>query len=150
MCERNIHWLPLARPPLGTWPATQACALTGDQIGNLSVYKITCNSLSHTSQGSFSYFKTGSIIVPASQRYSVCINNDIIKQILKITPGIIQMTQLSLLGVLPLLYFLNRSFVPYVVSVCTFLSLGFLLVSLFLSFKSLLKCYLLREALLTA
>ena len=22
-------WLPLARPPLGTWPTTQACALTG-------------------------------------------------------------------------------------------------------------------------
>ena len=26
--ERNIDvWLPLAHPPLGTWPATQACAL---------------------------------------------------------------------------------------------------------------------------
>ena len=29
--ERNINvWLPLARPPLGTWPETQACALTGN------------------------------------------------------------------------------------------------------------------------
>ena len=29
--ERNINvWLPLAQPPLGTWPATQACALTGN------------------------------------------------------------------------------------------------------------------------
>ena len=29
--KRNIHvWLPLARPPQGTWPATQACALTGN------------------------------------------------------------------------------------------------------------------------
>ena len=27
--ERNINvWLPLARPLLGTWPTTQACALT--------------------------------------------------------------------------------------------------------------------------
>ena len=27
--ERNISvWLPLVRPLLGTWPATQACALT--------------------------------------------------------------------------------------------------------------------------
>ena len=25
MCERNIDWLPLAHPLLGTWPATQAC-----------------------------------------------------------------------------------------------------------------------------
>ena len=29
--EKNINmWLPLAHPPLGTWPATQACALTGN------------------------------------------------------------------------------------------------------------------------
>ena len=29
--ERNITvWLPLTWPPLGTWPATQACALTGN------------------------------------------------------------------------------------------------------------------------
>ena len=28
--ERNIRvWLPLVRPLLGTWPATQTCALTG-------------------------------------------------------------------------------------------------------------------------
>ena len=29
--ERNINvWLPLIRPLLGTWPATQACVLTGN------------------------------------------------------------------------------------------------------------------------
>ena len=29
--ERNINvWLPLARPLWGTWPTTQACALTGN------------------------------------------------------------------------------------------------------------------------
>ena len=34
--ERNIDvWLPLARPQLGTWPATQACALTGNQTSDL-------------------------------------------------------------------------------------------------------------------
>ena len=27
MCERNLNSLPLARPQLGTWPATQARAL---------------------------------------------------------------------------------------------------------------------------
>ena len=27
MCERYIIWLPLAYPQLGTWPATQACAV---------------------------------------------------------------------------------------------------------------------------
>ena len=36
--ERNIDvWLPLTRPLLGTWPATQACALTGNQISSLLV-----------------------------------------------------------------------------------------------------------------
>ena len=30
--ERNINvWLPLMWPPLGTWPTTQACVLTGNQ-----------------------------------------------------------------------------------------------------------------------
>ena len=29
--ERNVNvWLPVMHPLLGTWPATQACALTGN------------------------------------------------------------------------------------------------------------------------
>ena len=43
--ERNINeWLPLACPLLGTWPATQACALTGNPAhdpwfrGQLSIH----------------------------------------------------------------------------------------------------------------
>ena len=33
--KRNINlWLPLERPLLGTWPATQACALTGNQTSD--------------------------------------------------------------------------------------------------------------------
>ena len=33
--ERNINaWLPLLCPILGTWPATQAFALTGSQTGD--------------------------------------------------------------------------------------------------------------------
>ena len=36
--ERNINvWLPLTRPPLGTWPETQACALTENRTGNTLV-----------------------------------------------------------------------------------------------------------------
>ena len=49
--EGNINvWLPLVRPLLGTWPATQACALTGNQTSNLSVHRPVLNPLSHTSQ----------------------------------------------------------------------------------------------------
>ena len=37
--ERNINvWLLLKWPPLGTWPATQACALTGNRTGNPLVH----------------------------------------------------------------------------------------------------------------
>ena len=49
--ERNINWLPLIPPQLGTWPITQACALTGNQTGDLSVCRMMPTLLSHTSQG---------------------------------------------------------------------------------------------------
>ena len=38
-------------PPLGTWPATQACALTGNQTSDPLVHRPVLNPLSHTSQG---------------------------------------------------------------------------------------------------
>ena len=50
--ERNINvWLPLTRPLLGTWPATQACALTGNRTRDPLVHRPAFNLLSHTSQG---------------------------------------------------------------------------------------------------
>ena len=60
MCKRNMDRLPLAHPQLGTWPTTQAWALTGNQTSNLLVHRLTLNPLSHTSQGSLftSEFKT--------------------------------------------------------------------------------------------
>ena len=52
--KRNISvWLPLAHPQLGTWRATQACALTGDQTGDPSVSRSVLNPLSQPSQGVF-------------------------------------------------------------------------------------------------
>ena len=36
---------------MGTRPATQACALTGNQTGELSDRRLALNPLSHTSQG---------------------------------------------------------------------------------------------------
>ena len=50
MCKRYIDQVPLARPQLGTWPATQACALTKDRTSDLSVHRLPLNPLSHTSQ----------------------------------------------------------------------------------------------------
>ena len=44
-------WLPLMRPPLGTWPATQARALTGTQTRDTLVHRPALNPLSYTSQG---------------------------------------------------------------------------------------------------
>ena len=51
MCERNIDWLPLTHAPTGDWPATQACALTGNQTVNPLVHRPVLSPLSHTSQG---------------------------------------------------------------------------------------------------
>ena len=38
-------------PQLRTWPATQACALTGNRTSGLQVFRVVLNPLSHTSQG---------------------------------------------------------------------------------------------------
>ena len=55
--EKNINvWLPLAHPPLWTWPTAQACALTENQTGDPLVHSPALNSLSHTSQGSMGSF----------------------------------------------------------------------------------------------
>ena len=42
--ERNINvWLPLMCPQLGTWPATQACALTGNQTSDPLICRLALN-----------------------------------------------------------------------------------------------------------
>ena len=43
-------------PQPGTWPTTQACALTGNGTSKPSVPKPAVNSLSHTSQGSICFY----------------------------------------------------------------------------------------------
>ena len=49
--ERNINVrLPLIHPLLGTWLATQACALTGNRTGDLLLLQASTQPLSHTSQ----------------------------------------------------------------------------------------------------
>ena len=55
--EKNINvWLPLAHPQLGTSPATQACALTGNRTSNPLVHRLAPNPLSHTSEGRTGFF----------------------------------------------------------------------------------------------
>ena len=49
--ERTINvWLPLTYPLLETWPATQPCALTGNQTCDPLVHRPAFNLLSHISQ----------------------------------------------------------------------------------------------------
>ena len=58
--ERNINvWLLFASPLLGIWPATQACALTGNRTDDPLVGRPTLNPQSHTSQGEHSRFSYG-------------------------------------------------------------------------------------------
>ena len=50
--ERNISmWLPPVHPLLETWPATQACALTGNSTGDPLVSRPALSPLTPTSQG---------------------------------------------------------------------------------------------------
>ena len=66
--ERNINvWLSLAHPSLGTWPTTQACALTGNQTGDPLPCSPVHNPLSHTSQGS------QLIILNENHKICICI-----------------------------------------------------------------------------
>ena len=65
--ERNISvWLLLMCPLLGTWPPTQACALTGNQTGSSLVHRPALNSLSHTSQGEAPLFRNLKLILSLS------------------------------------------------------------------------------------
>ena len=56
--ERNITvCLPLVCPLLGTWPSTQACALTGNGTSDPLVHRPELSPVSYTSQGPFMFFK---------------------------------------------------------------------------------------------
>ena len=70
--ERNISvWLPLTWPPLGPWPASQACALIGDRTGNPLIHRPTLYPLSYTSQGMSSlYLKENSALTVICIVYS--------------------------------------------------------------------------------
>ena len=61
-----LHTTP-PHPPMGTWPATQACALTGNWTGDLLLHSPALSPLNHTSQGSswsfiLTYFTFGFLI----------------------------------------------------------------------------------------
>ena len=64
--ERNIgvqerHCLVVSQhPQLGTWPTTQARALTGNQTSNLSVCRL--HPLSHTSQSKLLFLKIWTLL----------------------------------------------------------------------------------------
>ena len=49
--EKSIDQLPLACPLLGTWPGTQACALTGNWTSDLLVHWLALSPLRRASQG---------------------------------------------------------------------------------------------------
>ena len=54
--ERNINVsLPLACPLLETWPASQACYLTGNRTTDPLLCRLALSPLSHTSQGQLGF-----------------------------------------------------------------------------------------------
>ena len=50
-------WLALMHALLGTWPTTQACALTGNRASDTLVHRPALNPRSYTSQGLICSFK---------------------------------------------------------------------------------------------
>ena len=49
-------WLPVMRhPPVGTWPTTQACGLTGNRTSDPLFHRPALNPLSYTSQDYMSF-----------------------------------------------------------------------------------------------
>ena len=99
MCKRNIEWLPLTYPQLGSHPKTQACALTGNQTGNLSVCRLTLNPQSLTSRGTYGDFSSYSPdyteedewVGFGHSNYHYCLSNT---QNLSLTPNLLLQTQL--------------------------------------------------------
>ena len=59
--EGEKHRCVVASHTLGTWPATQACALTGSRTCDPLVRRLALNPLSHASQGSTCLFHLADI-----------------------------------------------------------------------------------------
>ena len=57
-CVLEKHLSVLTRHQLGTWPTTQACAVTVNRTNDLSVLTPALNLLSHSSQDPFSNIHT--------------------------------------------------------------------------------------------
>ena len=69
-CVRYMDWLPLTHLQSGTWPSTQACALTGDQSYDFANQPL--NPLSRTSQGLTPFFTEDNCVVFTSVFYIQC------------------------------------------------------------------------------
>ena len=60
--QRNINvWLPVMYPLLGTWPATQACDLTGNQTSNPLVLEASTQSTDPHQPGLVNFFMWSNI-----------------------------------------------------------------------------------------
>ena len=72
--ERNIHvWLLLTCPLLGTWPATQACGLTGNQISDPLIHRLALNHWATPAGANIFCFSYGSFIWTVTQNHSLII-----------------------------------------------------------------------------
>ena len=65
MCSYLLH-----APLLGTWLATQACALTGNRTSDCLVCSLVFNPVSHTSQALLVIFWGNSILFPTGAAQS--------------------------------------------------------------------------------
>ena len=80
-------WLPLMSPLLGTWPATQACALIGNRTSGPLVRRPTLTPLSHTSQGPFSILFVFFWKVSVNRHYRIFLVLQMLLELMVIVQG---------------------------------------------------------------
>ena len=78
MCERNINWLPLTCPHLGTGPTTQACALTRNQTRQPVGFQDDAEPIERHQSGHAShYFKIMVLLDLQLDLVILCINKEV-------------------------------------------------------------------------
>ena len=116
--EKNINvQLPLMCPLLGTWPATEACALSGNWTSNPLVHSLVLSLLSHTSQCSAFIFINTLLIFFCLFYFYLIFSRCLFKFSVILSFLLIHIMGFSLITVLPIPYRFRYLFSLQLISV---------------------------------
>ena len=71
---RDLDWLPLVCPELGTWPPSQASALTGNRTGDLLVCRLALLAVSQMSNSCI-FYSTSLATVVSNSHFANTLSN---------------------------------------------------------------------------